>query len=69
MGWEMAKRLKREGTNVHLWLFHVDVWQKPTQYCKASILKLKNRIEEKSMIVLKDDPNILTYLLMAITFY
>ena len=69
MGWEMAKRLKREGTNVHLWLFHVDVWQRPTQYCKASILKLKNRIEEKSMIVLKDDFKHLTYLRMPIIFY
>ena len=65
----MAKRLKREGTNVHLWLFHVDVWQRPTQYCKASILKLKNRIEEKSMIVLKDDFKHLTYLRMPIIFY
>jgi len=25
----------------HLWLIHVDVWQKPTQYCKAIILQLK----------------------------
>ena len=24
-----------------LWLSHVDVWQKPTQYCKAIILALK----------------------------
>ena len=26
---------------VYLWLIHVDVWQKPTQYCKAIILQLK----------------------------
>ena len=24
-----------------LWLSHVDVWQKPTQYCKAIILRIK----------------------------
>ena len=30
----------REGTSVCLWLTHVDVWQKPTQYCKTIILKL-----------------------------
>ena len=24
-----------------LWLTHVDVWQKPTQHCKAIILQLK----------------------------
>ena len=34
-------RFKREGTYVHLWLIHVVVWQKPIQYCKASILQLK----------------------------
>ena len=28
-------------TYVYLWLIHVDVWQKPTQYCKAIILQLK----------------------------
>ena len=26
---------------MYLWLIHVDVWQKPTQYCKAIILQLK----------------------------
>ena len=24
-----------------LWLIHVDVWQKPTQYCKSIITQLK----------------------------
>ena len=28
-------------TYVYLWLIHVDVWQKSTQYCKAIILQLK----------------------------
>ena len=31
----------REGTYVYLWLIHVDVWQKSTQYYKAIILPLK----------------------------
>ena len=26
---------------VYLWLIHADVWEKPKQYCKASILQLK----------------------------
>ena len=30
-----------EETYVYLWLIHVDVWQKPTQYCKAIILQFK----------------------------
>ena len=28
---------------VYLWQIHVDVWQKPTQFCKAIILQLKNK--------------------------
>ena len=37
----VRRRFKKEGTYVYLWLIHVDVWQKPTQYCKAIILQLK----------------------------
>ena len=43
-GWEMAGRLRKEGTYVYLWLIHVDVWQKPTQHCKAAIPQLKKYI-------------------------
>ena len=32
---------KRKCTYVYPWLMHIDVWQKPTQYCKAIILQLK----------------------------
>ena len=52
----MGGKFKREGTYVHPWLIHVDVWQKPTQYCKAMILQLKinkfnylKKIPEKEM--------------------
>ena len=31
----------KEGTCIYLWLIHVDVRQKPTQYCKAIILQVK----------------------------
>ena len=49
-GWdgEEGERFKREGTCVHLWLIHVDVWQKPTQYHKAITLQLK--------IIIKNSP-------------
>ena len=30
------------GTHVHLWLIHVDVWQKSPQYCKVISLQLNN---------------------------
>ena len=42
MGREVGGMFKRVGEYVYLWLIHVDVWQKPTQFCKAVILKLKN---------------------------
>ena len=31
----------------YLWLIHVVVWQKPTQYCKAIILQLKINFKKK----------------------
>ena len=36
-------RTVQEGGDIciHLWLIHVDVWQKLTQYCKVIILLLK----------------------------
>ena len=51
-GREMGGRFKREGAYVHLWLIHVDVWQK-TKFCKAIILQLKNKLikkEKKSVV-------------------
>ena len=41
MGWEVGGGFKREGTYVYQWLIHADIWQKPTQHCKAIILQLK----------------------------
>ena len=41
MGWEVGGRFKKERIDVYLWLIHVDVWQKLTQYCKATILQSK----------------------------
>ena len=29
------------GAHKSLWPIHVDVWQKPTQYCKVIILQFK----------------------------
>ena len=30
------------GTHVHPWLIHVNVWQKPLQYCEVISLQLKS---------------------------
>ena len=46
-GWEVRGRFQREeATCVYLWLTHVDVWQKPTRYCKAIILQLNTFLEK-----------------------
>ena len=54
--WEIGGRFKREGLFIlmyeYLWLIHVDVWQKPTQYGKAIILQL-NFFKNKKHIKLK----------------
>ena len=39
-GWKVGGRFKREGIYVYLWQIHVDIWQKPSQYCKVIILQL-----------------------------
>ena len=36
-----GQRVQDGRTHVHPWLIHVDVWQKPSQYCKVIILQLK----------------------------
>ena len=35
------------GTHVNLWLIHVNVWQRPLQYCKVISLQLKNKWKKK----------------------
>ena len=40
------------GTHVNLWLIHVNVWQKPLQYCKVISLQLI-KINEKTKTIKK----------------
>ena len=47
MGREVGGGFKKEGTHVYLWLTHVDVWQKPSQYCKVIILQLKIKLKKQ----------------------
>jgi len=49
MGWDMEGRFQRERTYVYLWLIHIDILQKPSQYCKAIILQFKK--ENKTMLM------------------
>ena len=44
MGWEgQWERGSLQETHVHLWLIHVDVWQKSSQYYTVTIFQLKNK--------------------------
>ena len=45
--WEAGGRPQREGSHANPWLIHVDVWQKPTPYCKAVILQFKVHFEKR----------------------
>ena len=51
VGWEMGAAVRMEGTPVYLWLTHVDVWQKPSQYCKVIILQLKQIIKRDPVLL------------------
>ena len=39
LGW--GGRFRIGGIHVYLWLIHVDIWQKPSQYCKVIMLQSK----------------------------
>ena len=39
-----GREVQKEGT--YVWLIHVDVWQKPTQYC--NYLSIKNKLKNKT---------------------
>ena len=53
MGWEVGGRSKKDWTYVYLWLIHVDVWQKPTQYCKGTILQSKINFKKSEREILE----------------
>ena len=46
---EVGGRFKREGIYVYLWLIHVNVWQKPTQFFKAIILQFKKFLNNEKI--------------------
>ena len=73
-GWDGVgggRSFMREGTYVYLRLNHVDVWQKPTQYCKAIILqsKISNFLKSSvpfSLSFSSWDPHISNFCMLAV---
>ena len=47
--------------HIYLWLIHVTIWQKPTQYCKAIILQLKINKKKKNNIAISKSNVIQSY--------
>ena len=35
-----GREVQDEGTHVHPWVIHVDVWKKPSQYCNYPPIKI-----------------------------
>ena len=67
----------RMGTHVNPWLIHVNVWQKPQQYCKVISLQLIKIIGEKKRNLISNVVSIIkllfgfgqvTYSLSALIF-
>ena len=57
------------GTHVHPWLIHVNVWQKPLQYCKIislQLIKIKKKQTNKSKLKF---PNYHLGLLLVLFLY
>ena len=46
--WNIIHQIKSNEV-LYLWLIHVVVWQKPTQYCKAIILQSKINFLKKNL--------------------
>ena len=44
-----ASNKLNEGTYVYLCLIHVAIWQKPTKFCKATILQI-NKFKKNKLI-------------------
>jgi len=60
MGWAVRWRgaggsFGRKRTYVYLWLIHVDVWERPTQYWRAIILQLR-QTNQKVCYTIRSDP-------------
>ena len=50
VGREVGGRFRIGGTHVHPWLIHVNIWQKPPQYCKVISLQLKLILKKDSKL-------------------
>ena len=47
VGRKVGGQLRIVGTHVYLWLIHVNVWQKPSQYCNNSPIEINFKNKSK----------------------
>ena len=57
MGWggKWEGGFKREGIYVYLWLIHVEVLQKTTEFYKAIILQLNNKLITQEHVIVRNN--------------
>ena len=48
---EFGREVQMEGIYIYLWLTHVKVWQKTTEFCKAINLQLKNEFKKMGITI------------------
>ena len=51
---ELRRELRRKAMYVYPWWIHVDVWWKPSQYCKGILLQLKVKQNLKKIKLKKE---------------
>ena len=51
VGREEVRGFSGEGTHVCLWVIHVDLWQKPSQYCKVIICQLNESFNKANALL------------------
>ena len=53
VGRDVGKGFRVRVTHVYLWAVHVNVWQKPSQYCKVIILQVKEINKKINLLICK----------------
>ena len=48
----MGGMFNREGIYLYLWLIHVDIWKKSTEYLESNYPPIKNKLKTKTKILI-----------------
>ena len=48
----MGGMFNREGIYLYLWLIHVDIWKKSTEYLESNYPPIKNKLKTKTKFLI-----------------